>query len=95
LLAGPITHPNPDSYALKIRDLYARLSEPDRGVLLNMIRQTIVDSASTILAVLDGVSFLPGQKQDFVLRMGEDPDPLNGELQDLFLAAEEDCVDEG
>jgi hypothetical protein len=91
LFGGPLDHPQPDAYALAVRDFYARQSPADRDVLISIVRQAIIDTASTILAVLDGVACLPGYTEDFSLRYGANPEPLNGELQDLFLAAEEDA----
>lgn len=90
LFAEPLMHPKPDSYCLAIRDLYARLSPQDRDVLFSILRQTIIDTTSTIFSVLDGVSCVPGYTEDFSLRYGTSPDNLIGDLQDLFLAAEEE-----
>ncbi len=90
LFAGPLSHGRPDAYCLSIRDLYARLSPEDQDVLFSILRQTIIDTASSIFVVLDGISYLPGQKEDLVLRLGDTGEPLNGDLQDLFLAAEEE-----
>ena len=79
-----------DPYWRTALELQGRLDDADRRVLLSIIRQTIVDSLSSVFAVIDGVTWLPGQKGNFVLRLGDDGEPLNGELQDLFLAAEEE-----
>jgi len=91
LFAGPLTHPRPDAYYLAIRDFFARLSSEDQTVLFSILRQTIIDTASSIFVVLDGHACLPGYTEDFSLRYGSDSENLNGDLQDLFLAAEEEC----
>ena len=70
--------------------LIKQLRDADQTILLSIFRQTIVDTLSNVFAVLDGVACLPGYREDFVLRYGADPAPLNGGLQDLFLAAEEE-----
>ena len=52
------------------------------------MRQVMVDTLSNVFAVLDGVSMLSGQEEDFVL--SHQGKRLNGDLQEIFLSQEED-----
>ena len=53
------------------------------------MRQVTVDTVANLFAILDGVSSLEGPPEDFVLASKSDNKILNGDLQDLFLEAEE------
>lgn len=76
-----------DPYWREALALYAHLNEDQREVLFKIIRQVVVDTTSSLLAVLDGVSRLRSQKEAFTLRCGDDR--LDGDLQDQFLELEE------
>lgn len=78
-----------DAYWKSALNLYSFLTEDQRNVLFQIIRQTMVDTTSNLLGVLDGVCFLEGQTEGFRLTMESRPDVLNQGLQDLFLAIEE------
>jgi hypothetical protein len=67
--------------------LFSQLTQEQREILFRIIRQVVVDTTSNLLAVLDGVTRLRGQKEDLTLLCG--PVRLDGDLQDPFLEAEE------
>lgn len=69
---------------------FNELSETHRDILSNLLKQVIVDSVSSVLAILDGVTFLEGQKDDLELKFVNSNEKLNGYLQDLFLELHED-----
>jgi hypothetical protein len=69
--------------------LYQSLDAIDQATFRAVIRQTIVDTVSSLLAVLDGASKLDGVPEELVLSTKSGDQILNGYLQDLFLEAEE------
>lgn len=80
-----------DPYWKTALQLFHALDAADREVLFSIIRQVMVDTTSSLFAVFDGVSDLPGQDGTFVVRIGDEN--LAGSLQDQFLAAEEEGHD--
>lgn len=78
-----------DPYWKRTLELYQSLDEVNKSALRDLIRQTIVDTVSSVFAALDGVSQLDDQPEQFVLTTKSQLQPLNGDLQDLFLEAEE------
>lgn len=77
-----------DDYFREALGLFERLSGEERDVFFKILRQVSVDTVSSLFAVLDGVSSLQGQIDDFDLSyQGK---KINGDLQDLFLELEED-----
>jgi hypothetical protein len=72
-----------DPYWQRALDFYRSVDESQREVLFEVIRQVIVDTVSSVLAIVDGVSYLEGQDGDCSLTCGGDE--LSGELQDVFL----------
>ena len=78
-----------DPYWKRALTLYKALSEPQRTVLLEIMRQASVDSVSNIFGILDGSSTLDGAQENFVLTSNADNRKINGQLQDLFLGADE------
>ena len=65
------------------------MNDGDRAVLFEIMRQVTVDTVSNLFGILDGASALEGPREDFVLTSQPDNRKLNGNLQDLFLEAEE------
>jgi hypothetical protein len=65
--------------------LYGKLDNEDQKVLLDLVRQTMVDTISNVFAVLDGVSQLDGQDGEFSLTLNSRSERINGGLQDRFL----------
>lgn len=78
-----------DSYWKESLEMYKHLSGKEKRVFLNVIRQIGIDTVSTILALLDGVTLLDGQEDDFILKFEKTNEKLNGDLQDLFLEYDE------
>jgi hypothetical protein len=78
-----------DPYWKRALTLYRSLNETDRLVLFEIMRQATVDTVSNIFAILDGVSALEGPREDFALTTTSDRQKINGNLQDLFLEADE------
>ena len=78
-----------DPYWKRSLTLHGSLSEADRVVLFEIMRQVRVDTVSEIFGILDGSSPLDGPRENFVLVSQSDNRKLNGNLQDLFLEAEE------
>jgi putative transposase len=77
-----------DSHWRRALTLYTALSEPERAVLFEIMRQTTIDSVSNVLGILDGTSMIGESQEAFVLTTS-DNQKINGNLQDLFLEAEE------
>ena len=82
-------HQATDPYWQRALTLYMSLSAEQREVLFQIIRQISVDTTSHILGILDGSSYLEGADEEFNLSYGLN-NRLNGDLQDYFLALEED-----
>ena len=78
-----------DAYWKRALTLHRSLSEADRAVLFEIMQQVSVDTVSNLFGILDGASVLEGPREDFVLMSQADNRKLNGNLQDLFLEAEE------
>ena len=78
-----------DPHWIRALTFYAKLEQDERNVVLDIMRQVMVDTVSHVFAVLDGVSRLAGQQGDFDLRVNAQTECLNGELQDRFLELEE------
>lgn len=83
-----------DPYWKRALALHAALSTAQRGVLYEIVRQTVVDTVSNIFGILDGSSPLGDGKEEFVLATKENPHEINGGLQGLFLELDERDRDE-
>lgn len=79
-----------DTYWKRALGLHSSLSEGQREVLFQIVRQVMVDTASNLLGVLDGVNWLEGQTEGFKLTTENSKEELNEGLQDLLLGMEED-----
>jgi len=80
-------------YWIRALSMHGELNEEERKILLEIIRQVMVDTISSVFSILDGVSYFAGQKEDFKLTIGDSREPLNGDLQELFFIIEEDGED--
>ncbi len=78
-----------DPYWKRALTLHLSLSKAERAVLFEIMRQVRVDTVSELFGILDGSSALEGPREDFVLTAQSNNQKLNGNLQDLFLEAEE------
>ena len=69
--------------------LFATLEEDKREVFFEVLRQVRVDTVSNLLGIIDGSSYLAESAPQLELReVGGTK--LSGDLQDYFLALEED-----
>lgn len=79
-----------DETSIALLKLYESLDVESRKNFLSLVRQIKVDTASSILGILDGTMILKNQEEDFFLGIKGQRDPINGELQQIFLGFEED-----
>jgi len=77
-----------DPYWCRALTLFDSLTEEQRFVLFEIMRQVSVDTASNILGVLDGVNTIEGGEAGFTL-LSATGQKLNGDLQSLFLEEDE------
>ncbi|CAM4172351.1 hypothetical protein F901_02605 [Acinetobacter dispersus] len=78
-----------DPYWFSVLSFYNSLKENEKDVLFKIIQQTVVDTTSNILGIIDGPVYLEGFNGDFSLSYQEGKDQeviLNGDLQDSFLS---------
>ncbi|WP_411835988.1 hypothetical protein ACLBNB_02325 [Pseudomonas chlororaphis subsp. aurantiaca] len=78
-----------DQYWKNVLALFQSLPSEQQAVFFELIRQTMIDTTSNILGILDGVSTLNGANDKFALTYGKSQETLTGDLQSLFLAEEE------
>lgn len=72
----------------RMAELYQSLTEEQRRQFVEGVRQVMVDTLSNVLGILDGSTLLEKHRDYFHLTYGDDPQAINGELQDLFLSSE-------
>lgn len=82
------TTTGPDTHWPQMAKLYQSLTEEQRRLFLEGVRQVMVDTLSNALGILDGSTLLEKHRDYFHLTYGDDPQEINGELQDLFLSPE-------
>lgn len=78
-----------DNYWKEAVQFFNKIDLKDKEVFFKILRQIEVDTTSNILGVLDGVSWLEGQQENFKLVTESSNEAINGELQDRFLELEE------
>lgn len=72
-----------DEYWKKSLKLYNSLSEENKEILITIIQQTMIDTISNMLGIIDGSSTLSGCDAEPKLYLNDSD--TDGELQDLFL----------
>lgn len=77
-----------DPYFKEALRFYRTLQADEKQVLFKIIRQVIVDTMSNVLGVLDTSSSLHVRLRTVELRI--DGQEMTGDLQAIFLAAEEE-----
>jgi hypothetical protein len=77
-----------DPYWNRALALFSELSDEQKAIFFEVLRQVAVDTTSNLLGVLDGVNDIQGANGVFELISG-DGQKLNGDLQALFLVEEE------
>jgi hypothetical protein len=68
---------------------YQRMDEEQKAAIAMLVRQVVIDTISNVFGILDGSSLIEGFRERFVLQYGFRDEKLNGDLQELLLAAEE------
>ncbi len=68
--------------------LFRSLSAEDQAAFIAFVRNAVVDSVSSVLAIVDGVTVLDGQDGEVVMTCGFDV--VSGDLQSEFLVLFED-----
>ena len=64
--------------------LFRSLDTRSQEVFIAFMKNVVVDSVSSVLAVIDGVAVLDGQDGEVIMKCGRDE--ISGDLQDEFLA---------
>lgn len=77
-----------DPYMKKAFDLLRKISEAEREVLLLIIRQIMIDTSSSMLGILDGVSVIPPYDKKFNLTYDGSAN-LAGDLQSILIEISE------
>jgi predicted transcriptional regulator with HTH domain len=77
-----------DPYWRRALGLFNSLSDEQRSVFFEIVRQVSVDTASNVLGVLDGVNSIEGGEAGFSLLSGTG-EKLNSDLQSFFLVEDE------
>lgn len=78
-----------DPYWKESLRMYKNLTDMDKLVFFKVITQIGIDTVSNVLALLDGVTSLEGQDDEFNLTFKKTNEILNGDLQALFLEFDE------
>jgi len=79
-----------DGYWKDALCFFNKLDLNSKEVFYKILRQIEIDTTSNIFGVLDGVSWLEGQQEEFELVQRNSSEVINGELQDRFLELEEE-----
>ena len=77
-----------DPYWSKVLYLYQNLNSEQKDTLVRLIEQVQIDTISTLLGVLDETVFIT--EETFDVNVTVNNTKVNGDLQDMFLATDED-----
>jgi hypothetical protein len=80
-----------DPYWQRALTFFASLSEQQRAVFFEVVRQVSVDTVSNVLGVFDGVNTIEGADAGFAVIYGRDQ-RMDGDLQSLFLVEDEEIT---
>lgn len=69
---------------------FTELSNENKDVLFKIIEQIEVDTLSTVLGVIDEGVMIEDKEVEFELTINDNSEPVNGDLQDLFLEYDEE-----
>ncbi|MBF0751753.1 MULTISPECIES: hypothetical protein [unclassified Pasteurella] len=72
----------------KMREIMSNLNNEQKNIIFKFIRNTIIDTASTILGTIDGTTFPKNADGIYILKY--ENQEIQGCLQDYFLAKAED-----
>lgn len=78
-----------DPYWVRAKNLFESLNYDQRDIFLEVIRQTSIDTVSNLLGIIDGVNSIDDVSGDLLLTYDGGDEPLNVDLQSIFLAEEE------
>lgn len=70
----------------KIADAHRTMNSDQRAATQLLASLVLVDAVSNVLGILDGTCILEEHRQEFRVLYGDGNAPLNGSLQDIFLA---------
>jgi hypothetical protein len=73
-----------------ILPIYGNMTKDQQASFLKFLRMIQVNTLSHILGILDGSTYLNENNEDFILKTEQNEHIINGDLQDIFLAMEED-----
>ena len=79
-----------DKYWKKAIEFFNKLDNEGKQMLFEIIKEVEVDTISCIFGILDGVIWIDGQENDFILTIEDSESIINGDLQSIFLEKEED-----
>lgn len=71
------------AYWKNAKQLYQSLDETQRIIFMGIIRQTIIDTISTLFGVFDGTTFI--FENEYAIEVKVNEDDTDNELQDCFL----------
>lgn len=78
-----------DPYWRRALTLFVSLSEADKNVLLEIVRNTAIATTSHVLGILDGENSI-GTEDSKMTLVDVEGRQLNGELQNAFLLLDEE-----
>ncbi|OIK15372.1 transposase [Bacillus sp. MUM 116] len=79
-----------DSYWKKALKFYSELNDEGKEILFKVIEQLQVDTVSNVLGIFDGIVSISDEEIEINMTVEGIDEPLNGELQDLFLEYDEE-----
>ncbi|WP_424405787.1 hypothetical protein [Pasteurella sp. PK-2025] len=74
----------------RMRNVLEELSDEQKDIIFEFIRNAIIDTASTILGTIDGNTF--PKNADGIYTLKYENQEIQGCLQDYFLAKAEDAI---
>ena len=74
----------------EIIPIYISLTKEQKEDFLEFLRLVQVNAVSQIFGILDGSSFLSKARENLILTVESSGKAINGDLQDIFLAMEEE-----
>ncbi len=83
-----------DEYWRSAIKTFNHLDADAQEIFSAILRKVQVDTMSLILGILDGNMILENQEKDFSLTTVGEKEPINGTLQEMFLALEEEETSE-
>jgi putative transposase len=79
-----------DAYWKEALKFYSALNDEGKEILFKVIEQIQVDTVSNVLGIFDGIVSISEEEIEINMTVKGIDEPLNGELQDLFLEYDEE-----